>query len=163
MVRQCSHFEMSRWLRETASHANEPALTALQMSCLLTQQMSCLQTQRMSCLQTRHPSLDAHPPPNLDLPTQKWNQVTIWTYPEIPSHFCRSGTVSVRRTQPWWCQALGIPLLPGKQGYGGPLGHFGALGPFVPGPRGSPVVLAGQDAGAHGQAHASWLMIDPSM
>ena len=50
-----------------------------------------------------------------------------------PTHFCRSGTVSVRRTQPWWSQALGIPLFLGQQGYDEALGPFGPLGPSGPG------------------------------
>ena len=37
-----------------------------------------------------------------------------------PSENRRSGNHSVRRTQPWWPQALGTPLFLGKQGYVGP-------------------------------------------
>ena len=48
-----------------------------------------------------------------------------------PSQNRRSGTVALRRTQPWWCQALGTPLFLGKQGYDGALGPFWALGAWL--------------------------------
>ena len=86
-------------------------LQTQKMSCLLTQQKSRLQTQQMSCRQTHHLPLafaDLQPPPQPGFGNPEMESCHHSDISRDPPEFCcRSGTVSVRQTHPWWSQAVG--------------------------------------------------------